>query len=291
MKTTLLQLQQEIYNYVTIDYDTEEAQPYYVNYSPKLLFLQAGDLFDVTFYGDGYDDDAETKAVDLDFETNFPFCRLLDLITEEENADKLISLTFDGPDTGANGLKSWDFSRIIQSDVIFPNLKSFSVQLTDLGDHNQNVIDGGGLEENGMIAKLLAKMPALETLVVPSAPDQSFFEIGRHPLKQLKVQAGYGHQQFIEHFANSDNFFQLNSFDYTDLIDMQEMPAEEFTSFEQFRKLFKSKAFSTVSHFKLRNSILTMEQLFELQKLSKVQFLNIAAKGGRYVSHLMMESK
>jgi len=66
---------------------------------------------------------------------------------------------------------------------------------------------------------------------------------------------------------------------------------KNFVSFESFEKLFKSKAFSTVKHFKLKNSILSEDQLFRLQKLNDVQFLYIKAKGGRYVSHLMKEKQ
>jgi hypothetical protein len=212
-------------------------------------------------------------------------------LCDQKIADRIVSLHFGGPDQGANGTKSWDFNRLLNSNSTFPNLKNFSVQLTDLGDHNQSIIDGGGMQENGMIAKLVSRMPSLEQLVIPSAPDNSFFDIGEHPLRFLKLQAGYGHQNFIDNLAESKNFKQLSKLDYTDLIDVYDIPKEDYTSFESFVKLFNSKAFSSVGHFKLRNANLDNEQLFELQRLNKVQFLNIKANGGRYVSHLMTEKK
>ena len=288
MTDRLLQLQKEIYRFETTDFDTQEKRNYCVGYSPKLYFFPIGDFFDIYFYGNGFDDDPDIKSNEFEYESNFAFCTLLDFICEQENAEKLTSLTFDGPDEGANGTKNWDFSRIINSNVTFPNLKSFKVQLTNLGDHNGNII-GSSYEEEGMIAKLMKKMPCLETLVIPSAPDKSFFEIGTHPLKQLILQVGYDAQNFIENFAESDNFYQLTALDFTDLIDTYDIPEQDFVSFESFEKLFKSKAFSTVKHFKLRNSILSKKQLFELQKLSDVQFLHIKTKGGRYVSHMMKE--
>ena len=101
------------------------------------------------------------------------------------------------------------------------------------------------------------------------------------------MQVGYDNQNFIENFAESDNFYQLVALDFTDLIDVHNTPEQDFVSFESFEKLFKSKAFSTVKHFKLKNSILSEKQLFELQKLSEVQFLYVKAKGGRYVSNMM----
>ena len=289
MKEKLLQLQKDIYNFET----QEDPEDYFIGYSPKLYFFPVGDLYDIYFYGDGNEEDPTVKAVDFEYESNFPFYAVLDFLCNQENADKIVSLTFDGPDEGANGTKNWDFSRIIDSGVEFPNLKSLKIQLTNLGDHNQNIIDtgGGSMEEGGTVARLLAKMPALETLAIPSAPDKSFFEIGRHPLKRLIVQAGCDNQNFIGNFADSNNFYQLASLDFTDLIDVYDIPDDNYVSFESFKKLFTSQAFSTVKHFKLRNSILTEEQLFELQKLSNVQFLYINAKGGRYVSHLMNKQK
>ncbi|HEY1195067.1 hypothetical protein [Flavobacterium sp.] len=286
MRDQLKKLQEDIYNY-----SLAKDNDYYNNYSPKLSFFPVGNLFDVTFFGDGYDDDPDTKISEINYETNFAFCSLLDLLSDQTIAEQLISISFTGPDEGANGTKSWNFNRLLNSDAVFTNLKSFSVQLTDMGDHNQNVIDNGDLEEGGMIAKLISKMPNLEQLVIPSAPDYSFFEIGEHPLKHLKLQAGYTHQNFIENLAKSNNFKQLTTLDYTDLIDFYDFSDEEYTHFDSFVELFKSPAFSSIRSFKLRNNNLNDEQLFELERLKKVSFLIIKAKGGRYVSHLLREKK
>lgn len=285
----IIKLQNEIYKYEIIDFDTKEENDYFIDYSPKLEFTKIGELFSFSFYGNGYDDDPNIKVTEIDYETNFAFCRFLEFISEQQNADKIISLSFGGQDEGANGTKSWDFNRLLKSNSTFPNLKSFSVQLTDLGDLNQSIIDGEMMEENGIIAKLVSRMPRLESLIIPSAPDNSFFDIGTHPLKFLKLQAGYSHQNFIENLAKSENFKELRALDYTDLIDVYDIPTEEFTDFESFEKLFKSEAFSSIGHFKLRNAKLENEQLFTLQRLNKVQFLNIKANGGKYVSHLMNE--
>ncbi|MFD2938769.1 hypothetical protein [Flavobacterium notoginsengisoli] len=282
MLDELKKLQQEIYNY-----SVENKGQFYTNYSPKLSFFPVGDLFEINFFGDGYDDDPDTKISEIDYQTNFAFCSLLDFLSDQNRADKVISIDFTGPDEGANGTKSWNFNRLLNSNVIFPKLKNFKIQLTDLGDHNQSIIDDGDLEENGMVAKLVSRMPNLEQLVIPSAPDYSFFEIGEHPLKILKLQAGYNHQNFITNLAKSNNFKQLTILDYTDLIDFYDLLDEEYTSFDNFIELFNSQAFSSVKNFKLRNTNLKDEQLFELQKLNKVPFLIIKAGGGRYVSHLM----
>ncbi|MCU0352028.1 MAG: hypothetical protein MUF43_14560 [Flavobacterium sp.] len=286
MLDKLKQLQQEIYNF-----SLQDEGEYIIDFSPKLLFFQVGDLFDITFYGEGYDDDPNTKVADTNFDFNFPFCSLLELLSDQKVADKIISLNFIGPDQGANGTKSWEFHRLINSFTTFPNLKNFSVQLTDLADHNQSIIDGYVLEENGIIAKLVSRMPNLEQLIVPSAPDSSFFEIGIHSLRYLKLQAGYDHQNFIENLAISKNFKKLSILDYTDMINFFDIPKEDYTSFESYEKLFKSDAFSSLKHVTLRNTNLNDQQLFELQKLNQVQFLYVKANGGKYVSHGMSDQK
>ncbi|TDX87299.1 hypothetical protein [Epilithonimonas xixisoli] len=291
MTEKLIQLQNEIYKYETTDFETGEEREYFIGYAPKIEFSKIGEFYSLSFYGNGFDDDPTVAVSEFDYETNFAFCRFLEFISEQQHAEKIISLHFGGQDEGANGTKSWVFDRIINSDAVFSNLKVFAIQQTDLGDHNQSIIDSDfSMEENGTIAKLVIKMPKLESLVIPSAPDKSFFEIGKHPLSFLKVQAGYNHQNFIKNLSESENFHQLSALDYSEVIDVFDMPVEDYTNFEDFKKLFLSKAFSFIKHFKLRNSILTEEQLFELQKLNDVQFLNIRSHGGRYVSHLMNEN-
>ena len=270
-----------------LQYENQQEYGYMVGYSPKLMFYQVGDFFDIVLYSDGYDDDASVKASGMDYEGNFAFCALLDLLTIQDNADKLLAIEFSGQDEGANGIKSWVFDRIINSEVHFPNLKIFKVQLTDLGDHNLNVVDGGGLEEKGVLAKLLAKMPDLETMVVPSAPDKSFFEIGEHPLSYLKVQSGIDSQDFIANLAASNNFLNLKAIDYAEQIDFENSANEiEYTSISSFKQLFLSEGFLSVGHFVLRNSQLEKAQLFELHKLNQVQFLCINIHGGFYVNNL-----
>jgi hypothetical protein len=292
MNEQFVQLQKDIYYYETAEFETKDKLEYHSRYSPKLYYFPAGDFFDISFYGSGHDQKPEIKAKELGYDYNYPFCSLLDLLCEPKNAEKVLSLTFDGPDEGANGTNGWDFSRITNSSVIFPNLKNLKIKLTDLGDHNQTIIDSGGeLDENGMIAKLIAKMPELEYLAVPSAPDKSFFDIGKHPLRQLTLQAGYDHQNFIEHLADSDNFYHLMSFDFTDYI-FDSPDNSDFVPYESYEKLFMSKVFLAHKHFHftLRSPHLSNEQLFKLQELNNdVQFLYIKTRQGRYVSHMLKD--
>ena len=269
MLNELTTLQKKIFDYeIRRDSEYDENAKYRVGMSSTLSFFQVGELFDITFYGQGYDDNASVKADDTnDKGLNFAFCGLLDLLCEQKNADKLISITFTGPDEGANGSRTWDFTRLTNSEVIFSKLQSFSVSLTDLGDHNQSIIDGYWLEEEGMIAKLISKMPVLDILVVPSAPNKSFFEIGDHPLSYLMLQAGYSNQNFIENIANSNNFKKLRTLDFTEVFKIPHYPIEEYTSFNSYKKFLQSPAFSSLGKL-IRHAQLTKQQLAELQRMS-----------------------
>ncbi|MDU1890617.1 MAG: hypothetical protein E6767_07990 [Dysgonomonas sp.] len=283
MIDALLRLQQTIY-----DYHNDDEYPYSLSYSPKVSFFPVGDLVGIKYHGPGYEDDPSMKIEEFDEGYNFGFCALLDFLTNQEYANKVISLVFDSFDEGANGVNEWCFERLTESEVVFPNLEELKIRLTDLGDHNISAINY--LEEDGTIAKLVKKMPNLKRLVVPAAPDSSFFDFEHTELQSMVVQAGSDTQDFLGNLAKSDKFPALYSLDYAEPLDQfNDLGEEDYTSVETFKELFASKAFSHQHfHFKLRNSILTEEQLFDIQKTNtKVQFLYINSQAGKYVNHMM----
>lgn len=67
------------------------------------------------------------------------FASLLELIIN--HPDSIASLHFDGPDEGVNGLSGWDFTRLVESDVVFQNLHTFNVKLYEAGHHNHTYRD------------------------------------------------------------------------------------------------------------------------------------------------------
>ena len=282
MVNKILKLQEDINNFVAKNEDGFQFQS-----SPRIYFAAVGESIEIIFYGEGYDDDPNMKIEDFEEGYNYGFCAFLEFLKVQENADKISKLKFYGPDAGANGTRSWDFSRLIESDVTFPNLIDFEVALTDPGDHNISIIElQSNYEESGVVARLLAKMPNVISVRVPSAPDKSFFEVENHSLRNLVVQAGYDHQNFIENLASSNNLTELMALDFTEKYDPYNEFPEEFTSFESYKKLFQSPVFDNGFHFILRNSKLTKEQLFELQKTRNIEFMHINANAGSYVSHL-----
>lgn len=293
MINALLTLQRDIFSYQ--NKQNNGKYPYSLNYySNRVLFSPVGDLFAIYYYGAGYDDDPSIKATDLTEDYNFSFCALLDLLSEQKYADKVVSLIFDSPDEGANGINDWNFTRLINTDVNFPNLEEFKVKLTELGDHNASLINYD--DEDSVITKLVTKMPSLVHLVIPSTPDDTFFSIVHRSLQTMVVQASWGSQNFLGCLAKSQHFPALYSLDYAEPLNtFGDLAQDNYTSVETYKQLFTSPLFSQHPHFhfKLRNSILTRQQLFEIQAINpKVQFLYIESQAGKYVNHMIKkESK
>lgn len=288
MINELLQLQKTLTE--KLDNTDQDWQAYY---GTKLLFFENRHGFDLVFYGEGWDDAPDTPADAITYETNYGFAKFLDFLTHQKFADHITTLHFTGPDQGADGMRNWDFSRIINSKIVFPKLKSFSVSLTDYGDHNLSCIGANIYSEDGMIAVLITKMPNLHFLSIPSAPNIDFFKIESHPLKKLTIQAGANHEYFIDNLADNNNFKSLLYLDYTDYLDDSFITeTDNYTSFESYKKLVQSNTFKNTEQFtfKLRDKNLTQEQLFELQRLTSVPILYINGSTGRYISHLMNKS-
>lgn len=279
MEQRLINLQREFY-------ELSLAQnEYFPLYSPKFSFFKAGELYEMEFYGSGYDEEPYTPSSELDADTNVYFAKFTELISEPNVANRLLGLKFDGADTGANGSNEWDFSRLIASGMKFENLAYFHVAQTGLAEHNHRVIsENSSLEERGQIARLLALMPALRSLVLPSAPDQSFFE-REHGLVHLSVQMGYDKQDFVRNLAQSSNLSRLKTLELSDILTQVEQEQERI-GFEELAMLFGSRAFQSVRRFVLRGANLSHEQLKELQKMARVQFLFVEQKSGKYVAHI-----
>lgn len=235
----------------------------------KLLFCPVANLFHVEFYGLAFDESFE----------NF-----VEAICSPEVAPYIRSLVFRGPDEGGNGTRNWDFTQLLESPVSFPHLKSLIVEPTLPEHHNQTII-ASIYDEDGQIARLAAKAPLLESLILPSAPDETFFKIGLRHLTYLRVESGYNTQNFIFNFSQSSGFPKLRVLDFGDYSQhyMDDYPIG-CTSLEHYTQLFRSKAFSGVAKFVLRNSILSTEELVELHNLKKgCQFMVINQPQRHYV--------
>lgn len=222
-----------------------------------LMFCEMAGLIKIDFSGNPA---GESEA----------FNRLLQTIIHSDVSPLIKSIRLSAPDEGANGTRTWDFSSIVDSAAVFPNLTSFYVEGTQPEHHNRSVISGNFYEEDGMVARLIRKMPHLLSLSIPSAPDQDFFRMAPHPLRRLVVQAGYDTQNFILNLSQSSCFPDLYHLDFTDY---QETYVADYvancTPFSHYRELFLSPVFDYLRMVIIRNPLCSQAEISELKFLRK----------------------
>lgn len=222
-----------------------------------------------------------------------PFEWTLACLSEPAVASSVMSLCFTGGDEGANGTREWEFTPLLDSPVQFPRLRSLVITPTAPEHHNTSLVQRAGtiMEESGEIARFARRAPYLTELVVPNAPDASFFEVPLPHLNMLRIGGGCDTQQFIEQLAASHTLPALGLLDFSESTELQftwadARDAEAVTPFAAYERLFASDAFAAVHTFRLRNSALSLEQLQTLQALRPgLQFMVIQAGMGGYVSH------
>ena len=240
----LLELQERISARADIDLGDEGLE--------KLYLCEVAGQVHLEFYGSPFEES---------------FAELQPVLCEPEVGASLRSLAVRGPDEGANGTRNWDFTPLLEGGASFPALTTFWVEPTDPVHHNRTIL-ARDYDEDGMIAGLLSRMPRLETLTVPSAPDARFFEREEHPLSSLRVDVGYDTQDFLAHFATSRCFPALRVLEYGDFSEFfLDEYAAQCTPYDQYEALFRSPAFAPVRRLVLRNPNLTAEQLKELKAL------------------------
>lgn len=237
-------------------------------YEESLMFGEFGNLLKIYFFGNPSDES---------------FDKVLEVLSDKEVAERLGSLSFDSPDEGTNGTNNYDFSALAENRIIFPSLRSFSVKLTQPENHNGTII-ARMYDEEGMIAKLIKKMPSLLSMQIPSAPNEEFFELNSHPLEHLTMQVGFDTQNFILNLSNSTCFKNLRYFDFTDY---QETYMENWkdvaTPFEHFERLINSKAFDSVRLMILRNLTFSVEQIRNLKLIRKNTVFKLIRTESNYI--------
>ena len=225
--------------------------------SLELRYSQKGDLYAIEFIAD---------------EPASPLCStFFEIINTEEFAEQILSLRLQGADEGINGTNNWDLAALSQNPkIIFKNLRELILPLNDK-NHNKIIVTGNDdYEENGVIAKLLPKMPNLEVLQVPSAPNEDFF---KHfsSIKTLYVQAGYKHQNFIYNLAQSKNFENLEIFKFWDYAESYiENYEQHATSVGDYIALFSSTHLPKLRKLHLYHTQLSPQDQEKLHSLPLV---------------------
>lgn len=221
------------------------------------------------------------------------FAWTLECLADQQVADVIVSLSFTGPDEGANGIREWEFTPLLDTGVHFPHLRSLSIRPTEPADHNASLVQRRGtiMEEAGDMARFAAKAPHLTELVLPNAPDASFFDVSLPHLATLRIGAGCDTQGFITHLATASTLPRLGLLDFAESTELRSAWADErhhgmVTAYDTYSRLFSGSGFASVHSFILRNSALDLAQLQALQDLRPgLQFMVIQASQGGYVSH------
>jgi hypothetical protein len=232
----------------------------------RLYFADVGGLIYVEYYGYSFLDAS--------------FGDLLNVFNIPDVASQIKLLAISGPDEGANGTRNSDFTPLTESETAFPQLTTLYIEPTAPEHHNATIV-AEEYDEEGMLAKLLAKAPQLQSLTTPSAPDASFFKVGSRPLWYLRVDAGYDTQNFILNLSESSSFPYLRRLDYGDYNEryMEEYP-KGCTPYEHYQALLQSPTFLPVNTFILRNSICTPEELVALKAIRRdLNFVAIQSHG------------
>jgi hypothetical protein len=217
----------------------------------RLSIVTTGDLLHVDFYGSPFEEAFDTVCTAL---------------RDDAVAPALASLSLRCPDQGMNGTCSFGLEALVSKRSSFPALRSLSLQQNAPATHNRIVI--GEDDEGGVLGTLLKAAPALESLVVPSAPDRSFFELANRPLRYLNVDSGYDTQNFVANLAESSSFPKL---DHLEFGEYNETYMDDFASHctpkDDYRRLFTSPAFASVRFFRWRNPVFSGQEIAELRAL------------------------
>ncbi len=226
-----------------------------------------------------------------------PFDETLACLSRQDVADCITSLSFSGPDSGANGTRDWTFTPLLDSPVRFPRLRSLFIKPTQPEDHNQSLVCASGrtMEEGGDIARWVRKTPHLSELTVPNAPNADFFGVPLPQLKILCIGAHFDTQQFIRNLGAARNLPALTLLDFSESTEQQTVwPADRapgsITAFQHYEALLSGPLGAQLRVLRLRNTCLDLAQLQHLQGLrASLQFMVIQSTTGGYVSHFAQD--
>jgi hypothetical protein len=178
---------------------------------------------------------------------------LLELLASERVAAELATFRLTGEDEGTNGTREWNLEPLLAA-ARFPKLTVFDVERTKPDDNNRTII-AKDMEENGVIAALLDRMPALTDLRLPSAPSEAFFARAAHPLARLEVQSGFEPNDFLARLGASDAFTQLEALDFTDYAETYADDFEELrTPVGVLDAFFQTRALPKLTTLTLRGT-------------------------------------
>ena len=210
-----------------------------------------------------------------------PYYMMMDAIGRDPIAPALCSLTLDGPDIGVNGTCEWSVGPLACSSAGFPLLRSLHFPQIGASDHNRTVLGSG---DEDTIAALVARMPVLRSLTLPSPPAKAFFNTPLPHLYRLSVDAGCDPLGFIPNLAGSDSLPRLGVFEWGEYAEtyMDDWRSQA-TPFSDFAELFRSRAFDKIELFSLKNPVHSDDELAGLAAIRPAMQFKIVHASHSYV--------
>jgi len=196
------------------------------------------------------------------------FDEIQQLLSEPDIASALSGLIFEGPDEGANGTREWNFRPLLETAAAFPELRTLYIEPSAPGDHNGSII-GYCYDEEAQVAKLIARMPNLTDLTVPSAPQYDIFQLSPRLITHLRVDFGYDRLDFLANLADTCGFPNLQVVDFGVAHPRSAENPDVIAPYEEYAQLFDAPSFSGVREVTLRNSGLNDDELSRLLALRR----------------------
>ncbi len=230
---------------------------------PHLLTVsESAGLLDVEYLGEyelWFDDESIVTILE----------DLLRLLASPEVAPRLRTFTYRTEAfLAANGTYDYNIDPLIEGDQQFPNLIRLSLDQGQ-GEHGYKILtsplSGDDWLEAGVLARMLDKAPRLEELTTPVPPNINFFSGGRHSLRSLDVDSGFGQENFIRQLAGCTRFSELSRLVFTDY--RQDHTADwrrDATSFEDYVHFFESPTAKQLESIRLQEVSLCPLQIDHL---------------------------
>ena len=249
---TILLAAQTALNQLDVKHADDNESPLHAHdFRNRLLFADLGNGLDIEYYGDFWDD-GEPCAWGI----------FLEAIAKPTIANNLTSLRMMGPDEGANGNRTHDFTQLLNTKAHFPQLLALTIRQTNVTHHNFADI------KDGQIRPLIARCPNLQALTLPQAPKPNFFELALPNLRYLDIGMAWQTHDFIQHLAASNNMPTLKALSFSDAISVfeaQNIAKKQASIMAQKTALAQSKANTS----QLLQSVLgySAEQLAEIEAM------------------------
>jgi hypothetical protein len=195
------------------------------------------------------------------------------ILSQPEYAGRINKISIAAEDEGVNGTQNWELNSLLENDALFDNLEEFILPLNDAENHHRKIVtNDDSYDEKNALGLLLDKAKNLKKLVAPSAPEPKFFERKSHGLKELNLQSGYDHQNFIANLSKSTCFKDLTSLTFRDYAETyMDDYKDSCTKFDDYLALVNSDTLPSLKSITLIDTVLDKKQKETLTKAASAK--------------------